>query len=163
MIIPTVESDTKRLLAKIKQGNDCWEWTASLRATGYGQITINRKSVLAHRAMWMRFVGPIPEGMGVLHKCDNPKCVKIEHLFLGTHQENMDDMARKGRRSHSSLRGSKNPHAIINEDQVRLIKMGLKSCLKRGDMRKLALKLRIKYHLIKNIKHGNSWKHVVIE
>ena len=64
---------------------------------GYAQVQVSRRKWLAHRLAWTQNVGPIPKGMHVLHECDNRKCVNIEHLFLGTHTDNMQDMATKGR------------------------------------------------------------------
>jgi len=79
----------------------CHEWTASRTPGGYGQIARRGEGgtrlLLAHRAQWQRLVGPIPNGLIVMHKCDNPPCINIEHLRLGTHQDNMDDMWNKGR------------------------------------------------------------------
>jgi len=75
---------------------NCWEWTGSNDGR-YGQATWDGHNIKAHRAIWIITYGEIPDGLWVLHKCDNPKCVNPEHLFLGTHQDNMDDMKAKGR------------------------------------------------------------------
>lgn len=64
---------------------------------GYLPLERNGKMVLAHRLVYEYFNGPIPEGMGVLHRCDNPPCLNPEHFFAGTHVDNMRDMAKKGR------------------------------------------------------------------
>ena len=71
----------------------CWEWTGAKNACGYGIV----KGGLAHRVAWGVEVGPIPSGMNVCHRCDNPACVTIDHMFLGTHIDNMYDMLAKGR------------------------------------------------------------------
>jgi hypothetical protein len=76
----------------------CIEWQRSLLSGyGYGQVYFLDKKWLVHRLVWTLKKGEIPEGLCVLHKCDNPKCCNIEHLFLGTHQDNMTDMVNKGR------------------------------------------------------------------
>jgi hypothetical protein len=76
----------------------CWNWTASASHDfGYGEFMLDGTKRRAHRWTYEQKVGPIPAGMYVLHKCDNPKCVNPKHLFLGTHQDNCDDMRRKGR------------------------------------------------------------------
>jgi len=76
----------------------CWLWTAGRDRFGYGQFTFpGNQHVLAHRASYMLFIGPIPDGMCVLHHCDTPPCVNPSHLWLGTNDQNMADMAMKGR------------------------------------------------------------------
>jgi hypothetical protein len=75
----------------------CWNWRGYLNNNGYGTISIDGVEEYAHRASWMFFFGKIPEGMCVLHHCDNPSCVRPDHLFLGTMSDNSKDMWRKGR------------------------------------------------------------------
>ncbi len=83
-------SKTKR-----NESNGCLEWCAF--TTEYGRFFYNGRSWLAHRVAWVITKGPIPEGMVVCHKCDNPKCVDVEHLFIGTPQDNVNDREMKGR------------------------------------------------------------------
>lgn len=78
--------------------SDCIEWTAYIDSMGYGRIKINKKTTTAHRVSFMIFKGEIPENLCVCHACDNPKCVNPDHLFLGSHTENMRDMIKKGRK-----------------------------------------------------------------
>lgn len=73
----------------------CWEWTAG-HNKGYG-VARYKKETLSHRISWMIAHGDIPNDLFVLHKCDNPTCINPDHLFLGTHQDNNDDMRKKGR------------------------------------------------------------------
>lgn len=81
----------------------CFEWAGYLQTDGYGTFYPGDKaSSLAHRTSWEIHNGPIPEGLFVLHKCDNPKCVNPDHLFLGSQQENVDDMIRKGRKVYDA-------------------------------------------------------------
>jgi len=75
----------------------CIEWTKSRKKNGYGLIFIGGKKKFAHRHYYELKHGPIPPGMFVCHKCDNPACYNVDHLFLGTPQDNMDDMKKKGR------------------------------------------------------------------
>lgn len=76
----------------------CWNWIAGKTQDGYGRFRVGPKSVMmAHRYAWELQRGKVPEGMQVLHKCDNPSCVNPEHLFLGTQNDNIQDMVSKGR------------------------------------------------------------------
>lgn len=76
----------------------CWIWNRLVvQPSGYGTLKFHQKSIKAHRAMYSEFVGPIPEGLLVLHKCDVRLCVNPEHLFVGTNDDNMKDMAEKKR------------------------------------------------------------------
>lgn len=90
----------ERFLAKIRiDESGCWIWTAGRNKLGYGRFGLpgQYKTVQAHRFAYEQFYGPIPEGMFVCHHCDNPPCVNPEHLFVGTHVDNMKDMWSKGR------------------------------------------------------------------
>lgn len=75
----------------------CWEWQGTLRRFGYGKVCFCGRSLSAHRVSWELFNGRIPNGLWVLHRCDNPPCCNPDHLFLGTRLDNMRDCASKGR------------------------------------------------------------------
>lgn len=79
------------------QSNGCWEWQGGLDKYGYGQTRFNGKNNRAHRLFYTLFVGPIPDGLMILHECDNRRCVNPDHLKPGTNQDNLTDMANKGR------------------------------------------------------------------
>lgn len=89
----------QRLLEKIEINpvSGCWEFTGFKNKKGYGSIWHVENMDEAHRVSYTVFVAPIPEGIFVLHRCDNPPCINPEHLFLGTHLDNMADMRAKGR------------------------------------------------------------------
>ncbi len=105
-----------RFWENVQKTNGCWIWTSGTVAYGYGNLCINGKMQRTHRYSWELHNGPIPDGLFVLHKCDNPLCVNPAHLFLGTHQDNMDDKMSKGR--HVSLRGSSHGNAKLDESDV---------------------------------------------
>ena len=92
---PQIDLKT-RFWAKVKKGDGCWEWQAQ-NVNGYGRIRINGKLVLSHRVVWEMNNGKIPNGIDILHSCDNPSCVNPKHLWAGTHQENMKDRDNKNR------------------------------------------------------------------
>src|SRR4051812_4793380 len=83
-----------------RSGNACWEWTKALHnPQRYGKIDVDGKWRYAHRVSWQLTHGKIPDGLWVLHRCDNPPCVNPSHLFLGTPRDNTRDCMAKGRKS----------------------------------------------------------------
>lgn len=88
-----------------KRATGCWLWRGTVNQNGYGQISIERRSVLAHRLMWERIHGAIPVGMQVCHRCDVRNCVNPAHLFLGTAADNQHDKKQKGRAARGERNG----------------------------------------------------------
>lgn len=93
------ERKKKKIFENIrKEENGCWTWLSYKNDRGYGTTNFrNHKGIRVNRLVWTLCNGEIPFGIYVCHKCDNPSCCNPEHLFLGTHEENMKDMALKGR------------------------------------------------------------------
>ncbi|MET3507030.1 HNH endonuclease [Halalkalibacter oceani] len=95
----TFEEAKERFLSKVPKGvskEECWNWQAG-KSQGYGTMTYQGKTQYAHRLSYSFFKGKVPSDLDVCHSCDNPVCVNPNHLFLGTHQDNMKDRDRKGR------------------------------------------------------------------
>ena len=105
---------------KVAKGDGCWEWQAYIRPAGYGQMGLpgTRRTIDAHRASWVIHNGPIPDGLFVCHHCDNRKCVRPDHLFLGTCMDNVRDAVAKGRIAASRARGLRCGNARLTDEQV---------------------------------------------
>ena len=100
----SVPFESKVLIA---EGDGCWLWMGYRMPRGYGQLSVDGRRVLAHRRAWVLANGPIPDGSQVLHRCDNPPCVRPSHLFLGTHLDNIADRHTKGREAKGDRHGTR--------------------------------------------------------
>jgi hypothetical protein len=114
----------ERFIAKVRKTEGCWIWIACRNPKGYGLFGTGPQSRLAHRVSYSLFVGPIPDGLLILHKCDNPRCVNPEHLYVGTHNDNSRDMMERGRGSF--VGGEENPHAKLAKEEVSQIRNAYK-------------------------------------
>lgn len=127
----------------------CWLWLGSVNNSGYGTIWENGKHIRAHRKAWELFRGPIEHGLHACHKCDVPLCVNPDHLFLGTHRDNMRDMARKGRAGAKI--GERHNMAKLTLEQVRAIRSDQRIC------RIIAIDYGVSKSTIKAVKNGQNW------
>ena len=146
-------------LSKTDKSGDCWIWMASKDKRGYGRF--NRpskfKTRLAHRISYILHCGDIPDGACVCHHCDNPSCVNPDHLFLGTHKENMLDALKKNRLSPLTQKhGTDNPKSKLTNNQVKIIRMSTASC------RLLAEEFNVSSSTIHRVRKNQSWKHIDI-
>jgi hypothetical protein len=141
-----------------KSDDECWEWVGAKNKQGYGKIGYFGGFIATHRYSWLLHNGSIPDGLWVLHTCDNPPCCNPKHLFLGNHQDNMDDRQRKGRQPHTCHIGSKNPHAKLNEQKVRT----LREMYASGKYTQLELSniFGIAWKYVSEITRNNFWKNV---
>jgi hypothetical protein len=150
-----------RVSERTWNGTPCLEWTGAIGKHGYGNIRYDRNGVCwhkPHRLAWIIARGEIPEGMSVLHHCDNKPCANDGHLFLGTAKDNHDDMRSKQRASNPPrCVGSQHPEAKLNECQV----ASIKRARARGvHVKVLAEKYGVAHQLISRIARGESWLHV---
>lgn len=124
----------------------CWEWQGWREANGYGRFG-QRKP---HRLMYEAIHGSIPSGLFVCHRCDNPPCVNPAHLFVGSRQDNSDDMVAKGRASRTPYRGHK-----IDMDTARQIRSEFADGIARDE---LAERFGLKRGHVNKIIRGTAWK-----
>jgi hypothetical protein len=139
----------ERFFAKIaKNENGCHEWTGHIMPNGYGQMHKDGKTAYAHRVAYDLAFGAVA-GF-VLHHCDNRKCVNPEHLFVGTHDDNMQDMVAKSRHAF----GDKNGRRKLSAEQVRSIRSEI------GLHREIAAKYGVTPSLVSMIRSGRIWRDV---
>lgn len=140
-----------RFLSKISSGladhKSCWIWSGGGKGNGYGNFNFNGQTLGAHVASYRLFCGPIQEGVDVCHTCDNRACVNPDHLFLGTREENMQDMKAKGRGA-----GGNRKH--LKENQVQEIRRRLGA---GHEPRKIANQMDVNYGTVTAIKEGRSY------
>jgi hypothetical protein len=150
-------SAAERFWSKVDRSGDCWVWTA-VRVHGYGRFTINgqARSVLAHRVAWKLSQGPIPEGLHVCHRCDNPPCCNPAHLFLGTDADNLRDCRNKGR--SRPRRGEQHRDAKLTEQIVQEIRR--RYAVERVTHRVLAAAYRVSHRSIGYLINRQTWAHV---
>lgn len=142
----------------VEDPTSCWPWIAGKDKGGYGQIWVSEKirRARANRVAWFLMARKWPKKC-VLHKCDNPACVRPFHLFLGTHKDNADDRARKGRsaRNVNPQPGEKNGNAKLNSSQV----LEIRSRYAAGEKQvPLAKEFGVSQVLISRIILGEAWK-----
>lgn len=150
---------------------ECWEWAAYRNKFGYGQFYDGQRLMQAHRFIWQHTHGPIPDGMLVCHKCDNPPCCNPDHLFLGTDLDNMHDMSAKGRHwlqqhpekaSHfqlpSTQKGEQHWKAKLTDDAVQ--EMRRLYYEERQTFAELARQFKIHRSTARRIIVRKLWKHV---
>ena len=174
----------ERFWSKVAKGDGCWEWMAARDRKGYGMFQVGvGKTARAPRFAWELAHGPIPAGLHVLHRCDNPSCVRPDHLFLGTAADNNADKVAKGRqargdrhpsrthrhrlprgdqhhlrlRPETVLRGEQNGNARLTSEQVRDI-LAMRASGK--GQRAVAATFGVSKTTIRRIERGLTWRHV---
>lgn len=155
-----METLNVRLLNRIvKSQSGCWEWKGALRS-GYGAIKLNGKVYGAHRISYQTFIGEIPEGFQVCHKCDNKKCINPEHLFVGTNSDNMIDCLMKGRikipDGKKFEKGYRHPKRSLTDEQVKRIKEVMRSGFSNSPS-EIGELFGVSRYRINDIRHGNTY------
>lgn len=148
---------TTRFWDKVQRGGAevCWPWVARRDRGGYGQFWYNRRQTIAHRVAWTIAKGPIPDGLCVLHHCDNRPCVNPAHLFLGTNADNAHDAMLKGRLA--DRRGEANGQSKLTEDDV----LGVRAARAAGETEvSIARRYHVSQTTISHIVRGKKWAHL---
>lgn len=130
----------------------CWYWLGTFLNNGYGIIRLNYAVIGAHRVSYELYKGPIPDGLFVLHTCDNKLCVNPNHLYAGTHMQNMMDALERGR--FHPVKGSNHCRAKVNEEDVFEIRASEKTT------NELAEIYNVTPRAIAQIKDRTNWKHL---
>lgn len=154
--MPKAEPLTIRLWRYVRKTDGCWLWIGSGLPTGYGTIKEDRsrRHLYAHRVSWEFHFGPIPEGLFVLHHCDNPCCVRPDHLFVGTNRDNSLDCVAKGRNkgcTKQSWRGEKSPNSKLTWEAAKDIRSGTET------LTALAEKYGVLKGAIWKVRAGYTW------
>lgn len=147
-----------RFAERVLASEACWVWTGARDRHGYGRISCQRGAVwrprFAHRVSWELHRGQIPDGMCVLHRCDNTSCVNPGHLFLGTQRDNVQDMDNKGRRVVRVRTGAEHSMAKLSEaDALAILRSTAKGVL-------LAREYGVTPALVSAIRKRKVWRHL---
>lgn len=147
---PIEGANAARFASKIRPTPTCWEWMGARFSTGYGAFKVGRQMRKAHRVMWTLEHGEIPPGSLVLHTCDNRGCVRPEHLYLGSHGENMRDRNERGR----SARGERDGLAKLTTSAVVALRAPGAPVLD------LAARFGVAEATAYQARRGRTWRHV---
>lgn len=165
-----------RFWSRVRMGDGCWEWQGSRTQFGYGKIKVQGVERTTHRFSWELANGPIPPGAYILHRCDNPPCVRPDHLFLGTQADNIHDMDDKDRRNapseHLGARGEahwtrQKPEAAARGERVGGSKLTADDVREIRRLRTEGLTLKViaarfgvTFTNVDMIVNHQTWKHV---
>lgn len=133
-----------RFWAKVHKTDGCWIWRGARTPYGYGQLRVGSETAYAHRIAYSLAHGPLPDGSVVCHHCDNPACVRADHLFIGTHADNCRDKILKGRAARK-----------LDPDKVRAIRRS------NGNRSDLAREYGVDPSMIDHVRDRTAWTHVV--
>lgn len=148
------KQDIYNFIDRVETG--CWNWTRAKDGKGYGVAYVPYR-ISAHRLSFEVTHGPIPAGKHVLHRCDNPACINPDHLFVGTHRDNMLDKENKGRANHVGAQGTRNGNSILTEKDVISLLRDYVSGLARKE---IAAKYGIRESSVSDYTSGDAWTHL---
>lgn len=154
--MPRLQTIEQRLDNYIDKTGDCWLWTIGTFNYGYGRLSIQKgKQVRAHRFIYEMVFGKIPDGLNVLHKCDNPRCVKPKHLYLGTQKDNVADMMNRKRGGYKKFCGESHHNSKLRRKDINEIK----SLWEKGGLlqREIAEKFNISQQVVSKIVNNKAW------
>lgn len=146
-----------RFWRRVQKTDSCWVWTGCLNNHGYGEFWAGPEQgyQFTHRFSWLLHFGPIPKDLKVLHHCDNPPCIRPDHLFLGTMLDNARDSISKGRYHHfGGFKGEEHPRAKLTYERVAFIRSSNLS------LAALSVMFGVARQVIWNAKKGNTWKSI---
>lgn len=147
---------------QVESKSECWEWQGHIEHSGYGSWRIPREgSYKAHRLSYILANGPLPnKDLLVLHRCDNRRCCRPSHLFLGTNEDNSWDRQTKGRGNYLNVKGENNSHSKLTESEVRAIHQAV---LNGSSVRSVSRLYNVFPNTIKGIIRGVTWKHLDLQ
>lgn len=146
------------MLGELANTDECQEWDRQLRR-GYGVLRDSRGNHLVHRLVWQEVHGAIGSGQCILHRCDNPACINVEHLFLGTRTDNSIDKCLKGRARGGSMPGETHPVSKLTNAQAAEIRELLREG--RKNHREIASLYGVSRSTVTAIARGRRWRRVI--
>ncbi len=150
-----------RILSNVKRNGLCIEWQGALSDNGYGRINVSGRYNRVHRVVYELYHRPIPEGMYICHRCDNPRCCNPDHLFAGTPWQNSRDMLSKGRHkafAQGEVAGGKNPRALLTDDDV--VKIREQYANGNVTLKQLAKEYGVHFDTISKAINRVTWSHL---
>lgn len=148
------DKDRKRFEEKFTITPACWTWKFMKDKKGYGRFLLNGMPRIASRVAYFMYVGAIPSGKLVCHRCDNPSCVNPDHLFIGSAKQNTADMVSKGRGKW--VKGERNGRSKLTDKEVIEIRS-----LSGPTDREVAAKYKISPSVVHQIRRGKIWRHLI--
>lgn len=151
-----------RFWSRVDKGTDCWTWTGTTTPQGYGMLRLGGgrgRPIGVHRVSFIIANGSIPEGLDILHRCDNPPCVRPDHLYAGTHSRNMQDTYDRGRHRSmaDTIRGERNVNARLTDSDVIAIRAARSTGAKLAELGRV---YGVDQSTIWKVVNHKAWTHI---